>query len=81
MTQCCDAFSSSPVPTDALIRPFVQASELLSRVNTYYSYEDLDNAEVRGEMILQTSVNSFQRELLHMKRTASSPPQLKQHSK
>ncbi|KAH7087002.1 hypothetical protein FB567DRAFT_560770 [Paraphoma chrysanthemicola] len=67
MQQCCDSFSESSVPTDALIRPLTQASELLSRVNAHFSYDDLENAEIKGEMLLDMSVTSFVRELSHIK--------------
>ncbi|KAH7076804.1 hypothetical protein BKA63DRAFT_412401 [Paraphoma chrysanthemicola] len=67
MQQCCDSFSKSSVSTDALIRPLTQASELLSRVNAHFSYDDLENADIKGEMLLDISATSFLRELSHIK--------------
>lgn len=81
MAQCCDAFNGSSVPTDALIRPFIQTSELLSRINTHFSYDDIENADVKGEMMLEISANSFLGELAHIKDSASSSPLLNQNSK
>jgi len=81
MAQCCDAFDGSLVPTDALIRPMIQTSELLSRVNTHFSYDDIENAEVQGEMILEISANSFLGDLAHIKASVSQSPLAQQNSK
>lgn len=81
MSQCCNFFNDSSVPSDALIRPFVQASELLSRVSTYFSYDDIENAEVQGEVMLNMSVNNFLADLLHIKGSALLSSVPKQNSK
>lgn len=81
MTQCHNAFNESSVPSDALIRPLTQASELLSRVSTYYSYDDLENAEIKGEIMLNMSASSFLGDLTHLKSFASLSPFLQQNSK
>jgi hypothetical protein len=81
MKQCCDAFDDSSVPTDALIRPLIQASELLSRVNAHFSYDDLDNADIKGELMLDFSVTSFLREVNHIKSSPSTTILLRQNSK
>jgi hypothetical protein len=67
MAQCCDAFDVSSVPTDVLIRPLIKASELLSRVNEQFSYDDIDNAEIKGEMLLEMAVTASFAELKHIK--------------
>jgi hypothetical protein len=79
LSQCCDYFNDSSVPSDALIRPLVQASELLSRISTYFSYDDVENAEVKGETMLNLSVNNFSADLTHIKESLS--PLLKHSSK
>jgi hypothetical protein len=67
MAQSCDAFVDSSVPTDALIRPLIQASELLSRINDHFSYDDTDNSDIRGELMLDISATSFLGELKRVK--------------
>ncbi|KAF2035936.1 hypothetical protein EK21DRAFT_106773 [Setomelanomma holmii] len=62
LTLCCDAFRDSSLQTDALIRPLIQSCELLSRVNAHFSYDDIDNADVKGELLLDITVTSFLRE-------------------
>jgi hypothetical protein len=63
MGRCCERLASSPIPTDALITPFVQLSELVARVNDFYSYDDLENAEFRGNVMLEMASNNFHVEL------------------
>jgi hypothetical protein len=81
MAQCCDAFAESSVPTDVLIRPLIKAGELLSRVNDQFSYDDIDNADVKGEILLEMSVTSFLAELKHIKDTTLLSPLLHHNSK
>jgi hypothetical protein len=50
-------------PTDALIAPLIQLSELICRVNDHFSYDDIDNAEFAGEMMLEMAMKNFQTEL------------------
>ncbi|KAF2831676.1 hypothetical protein CC86DRAFT_142368 [Ophiobolus disseminans] len=80
MAQCCDAFNGSSIPTDALIRPLIQTSELLSRVNTHFSYDDIEHTDVKGEMMLEISTSSFLGDLAHIKDSASSSPFLNQNT-
>jgi hypothetical protein len=63
MAQCCERLASSTVPTDALIMPIVQLSDLVARVNEFFSYDDLENAEFRGNMMLEMATNNFRTEL------------------
>lgn len=81
MSQCCDAFDGSSVISDALIRPLIQASELLCRVNEHFSYEDIDNAYVKGDVLLDVSVTTFLTELKHIRDPALSSEFLKHNSK
>jgi hypothetical protein len=67
MAQCCDAFIDPSVSTDALILPLIQASELLSRINVHFSYDDTDNSDIRGELMLDISATSFLGELKRVK--------------
>ncbi|EAT77398.2 hypothetical protein SNOG_15173 [Parastagonospora nodorum SN15] len=80
MAQTCDAFESSAVLSDTLIRPLVKASELLSRANDHFSYSDIDNAEVRGAILISMSTNNFLAELQHIKDFISFFPLLKDNS-
>lgn len=43
--------------------PLVQSSELALRISDYYSFEDIDEAEVRGETLLKLSTSNFSAEL------------------
>jgi hypothetical protein len=70
MAQCCDAFDNSVVLTDQLIQPLIQSSELLSRVNDHFSYDDIDNSDVKGERMLDISVTNFLGELKRIRETA-----------
>jgi hypothetical protein len=63
MGRCCERLASSPIPTDTLITPFVQLSELIARVNEFFSYDDLEDAEFRGNVMLEMATNNFHVEL------------------
>ncbi|KAF2175720.1 hypothetical protein K469DRAFT_701519 [Zopfia rhizophila CBS 207.26] len=64
MEQCCRSFADEPVvPTDMLVWPFIHLSELMCRVNNFFSYDDIENAEARGEIELDMSMNNFRSEL------------------
>ncbi|ORY11723.1 hypothetical protein BCR34DRAFT_316920 [Clohesyomyces aquaticus] len=64
MGLCCQSLTEHcEAPTDTLIPPLVQGSDLMYRVSEYYSYDDIDSADVRGEMFLEMSTQSFRREL------------------
>jgi hypothetical protein len=80
ITQCCDAFEGSSIQTDILISPLIKTSELLSRVNDHFSYSDIDNAEIRGDTLLEMSSNSFLAELEHIKAWTLPNPLLKDNS-
>ncbi|KAH7372288.1 hypothetical protein BKA66DRAFT_572409 [Pyrenochaeta sp. MPI-SDFR-AT-0127] len=71
MAQCCDTFAQSSIPTDTLISPLIKACELVSRVNDYFSYDDIENADVRGELMLEIATSNFRRELALVKDAAS----------
>jgi hypothetical protein len=81
ITRSCDAFDGSSVSTDILIRPLTKITELMSRVNDHFSYPDIDDAEVRGEMMLDMSATSFLAELSHIKESTFSSPLLQGNSK
>ncbi|KAF2475440.1 uncharacterized protein BDR25DRAFT_279503 [Lindgomyces ingoldianus] len=68
MAQCCHSLAERhEVPTDGMITPLVQLGELMCRINEYYSYDDIENAEIRGELFLDMSTKSFRCELERMK--------------
>ncbi|KAF2871406.1 hypothetical protein BDV95DRAFT_40118 [Massariosphaeria phaeospora] len=68
MAQCCESLVAQlEYPSDALISPMVQLSDLTCRVNEYFSYDDIDNAEVSGEMMLDMATGNFASELERIK--------------
>ena len=73
MDQCCQHLSEcEEYPSDALIKPLVQISAFMCRVNNYFSYDDIDNAEVQGETMIQLSITNFQSELARLTETIPS---------
>lgn len=80
LSQCCAAFQGSSVPSDILINPLIKANELLSRVNEHFSYFDIDNAEIRGDIILEMSTSSFLAELDRIRESIAFDQTLKSNS-
>jgi hypothetical protein len=80
VSQCCAAFEGSSVPSDILISPLVKANELLSRVNDHFSYSDIDNADIQGDVLLEMSTTSFLAELDHIKESIAFNQILKSNS-
>ncbi|KAH7379244.1 hypothetical protein DE146DRAFT_682374 [Phaeosphaeria sp. MPI-PUGE-AT-0046c] len=72
LKQCCAAFEASSVPSDILISPLIKAKDLLSRVNDHFSYSDLDNADLKGDVILEMSTTSFLVELDQIRESIAS---------
>lgn len=58
--------------SDVLITPLTQLGALLCRVHNYFSYDDIENAEVNGENLVHLSIGNFDREL---SRIAESVPE------
>lgn len=58
----------------------VKLCELCSRVNDHFSYDDVDNSEIEGEMMLELSTSSFRKEWLHIKEACSRVWPVKQNS-
>lgn len=67
------------VPTDAIIPYLVQSTELSQRVHDTFNYDDLENADIRGEAITNITVQSFTHELEILK--ASVPKTMQNDSK
>ncbi|KAH7411995.1 hypothetical protein DE146DRAFT_751139 [Phaeosphaeria sp. MPI-PUGE-AT-0046c] len=64
IARICQMFSQNPEhPSDLLIMPLVQSSELAMRISDYYSFEDIDETEIRGETLLKLSTSNFSAEL------------------
>ncbi|KAJ4299129.1 hypothetical protein N0V90_004373 [Kalmusia sp. IMI 367209] len=55
---------------------YLTACALLCRVNNYFSYDDIENAEVKGESLLQLSATNFESELARL--AESIPPAIKE---
>ena len=81
MAQCCTSFAEFPVvATDVLITPLIQLCELASRVSDHFSYDDIENSEIRGELMIEMSTRAFHRELIRIKDFASTLSLAKQNS-
>ncbi|KAF2008161.1 hypothetical protein P154DRAFT_392929, partial [Amniculicola lignicola CBS 123094] len=76
MLQCSEDVAE--VPSDALISPLIRLSEVISRANDYFSFDDIDNAEVRGDIILDMSMTNFRNELELIK--SSLPDSVRQNT-
>ncbi|KAJ4350383.1 uncharacterized protein N0V89_009004 [Didymosphaeria variabile] len=64
MDQCCQHLADcQEYSTDAIITPLIQLGALLCRVHNYFSYDDIENADVKGEALVHLSVANFDREL------------------
>jgi hypothetical protein len=64
MVQCCQLLAERREhPTDGLITPMIELSELTCRINDYFSYDDIDNTDVNGEMMLSFTTLNFRAEL------------------
>jgi hypothetical protein len=80
MARFTDTFHKSSIPSDALVIPLLKASELLSRVHDHFSLSDIDNADVKGDILLSMSTNNFLAELTHIKEFTSSNPLIQNNS-
>jgi len=55
MEKCIDSFAEDPdEPTDVFIAPLVQLSNLTVRIGDQFSYDDIENAEFNGEIMIET---------------------------
>ncbi|KAF1951584.1 hypothetical protein CC80DRAFT_204263 [Byssothecium circinans] len=71
MAQCAERLTTRlEYVTDALMAPLIQLSELVCRINNFFSYDDVDNAEVKGELMLELSTTNFSTELDRIRDTA-----------
>lgn len=64
--------------SDLLIAPLVQLSELMCRINDHFSYDDIKNSEMNGEIGLELSTSNFSAELQRLR--DSMPPSVQQNS-
>jgi hypothetical protein len=79
MTQCCHLLAERKEhDSDVFIQPLIELSELTCRVNDYFSYDDIENAEVNGDMILSFTTLSFRSDLDRIRN--SIPPNIKGNS-
>ncbi|KAF2493672.1 hypothetical protein BU16DRAFT_563824 [Lophium mytilinum] len=61
---CCQSqVDSLATPTDRLIAPLIHLSELGCRISDTFSYDDIENAVLCGEMILELTAPNFRTEL------------------
>lgn len=79
MAQCYQSLKDHPEqPTDALIAPLIRLSDLTCRVSDFFSYDDVENSDSKGEMMLEISASNFRSELVRIKENI--PESLKQNS-
>ncbi|KAF2732906.1 hypothetical protein EJ04DRAFT_565645 [Polyplosphaeria fusca] len=55
------------VPTDALILPLFRVSALTCHINDYFSYNDIEDAEVHGQTALELAAANFGGEVAQIK--------------
>jgi hypothetical protein len=68
LARACQSFQQRPeCPTDLLISPLVQLSELMCRINDYFSYDNIEESELKGDTILDLSTNNFSTEYQRMR--------------
>jgi hypothetical protein len=73
MVSCCQTLTENEEqPTDALIAPLIRLSVLMGRINDHFSYDDIDNAMIKGDMVVEMSICNFRVELEGIKETIPS---------
>ncbi|KAF1935721.1 hypothetical protein EJ02DRAFT_415320, partial [Clathrospora elynae] len=80
MGQCCESFVNSSMITDKFIPPMIQSCELISRVNDHFSYDDIENSEVNGELMLEMSTSNFRKELKRIRDSAARSTEVLQNT-
>jgi hypothetical protein len=64
MEHCCQSIAGvKEYPTDELIEHIVRSQELARRIFDAFSYDDLNNGEIRGELIVTLTSDAFIRDL------------------
>jgi hypothetical protein len=80
MDQCCQhLIDCREYVTDAIITPLIQLSALTCRIQIYFSYDDIENTDVKGEPLVHLSAANFDRELTRI--TDSIPQAIVQNSR
>jgi hypothetical protein len=80
MIQCCQTLAERKEhASDMFITPLVELSELTCRINNYFSYDDIENAEVNGDMIVSSTTLSFRSDLDRIRK--SIPAEAKDNRK
>jgi hypothetical protein len=80
ISRACQSFSQRPeYPSDFLIAPLVQSSELLCRISDYFSYDDIESSDINSETVLKLSVNNFSAELQRLR--DATPQSVRNNSK
>jgi hypothetical protein len=72
-------FSQQPeYPSDSLIAPLIQLSELMCRVNEHFSYDNTEDSDIYGKINLEVSTSNFNAELQQLRDTM--PATIRQNS-
>lgn len=73
MEDCCTSLLlGKDVPSDQLIMPFVEIQVLQRKISDTFCYHDVSTCDIRGERILQITVDSFSREVDGLKKGIGS---------
>ena len=68
IARACQNFSHQPEhPSDLLIAPLIQLSELLCRVNDHFSYDNIEDSDIHGDINLEASTSNFSAELRRLR--------------
>lgn len=80
LARLCQSFADHPEqPSDTLIPPLIHLSELMCRINDYFSYDEIADSEFRGESVLNMTTDNFRSELQRIQ--DSMPEFVRQNSK
>jgi hypothetical protein len=80
MDYCCRTLEiAGEYITDRLIPHLVRSQELSRRIADTFSYDDLNNGELRGEFVVNLTADTFVQELDRLRHAI--PPDLQKNSK
>lgn len=81
MAQCYNSFAESSVLTDALISPIIQLCDLATRISDHFSYDDIENSDIKGELMIKVSLGGFRGELMRITGSFSESSLVAQNSR
>lgn len=66
-------------PSDHLIPTLIDVTELMCQINDYFSYDEIEDSEVKGDAAVDLAAKNFRRELQRLRDRMSEP--VKQNGK